>query len=77
MAASRRCFPAVVKLLDHIMGNLSTLPPGAEVDINNVAMRLALDMTGAARCIIPACVLACLQAPFQSLSGAPSPAASG
>lgn len=46
----RRCFPAVVKLLDHIMGNLSTLPAGAEVDINNVAMRLALDMTGAAPC---------------------------
>jgi hypothetical protein len=43
----RRCFPAVVKLLDHIMGNLAALPAGADVDVNNVAMRLALDMTGA------------------------------
>ena len=44
----------MVKLLDHIMGNLALLPASAEVDINNVAMRLALDMTGVALGI-PAC----------------------
>ena len=37
----------MVKLLDHIMGNLAALEAGADVDINNVAMRLALDLTGA------------------------------
>ena len=43
----RTCFPAVVGVLDHIIANMASLGPGAELDMNNVTMRFALDVTGA------------------------------
>ena len=43
----RRCFPAVVRVLDQIVANLAAMPAGSELDVNNVTLRLALDITGA------------------------------
>ena len=42
----RKGFPGAVKVLDNIVTNMAALPGGAEVDINNVTLRLALDITG-------------------------------
>lgn len=36
----------MVKILDQIVANIMALPPGEEVDVNNVTLRLALDITG-------------------------------
>lgn len=42
----RNGFPEVVRILDQVVGNLGALAPGEEVDVNNVTLRLALDITG-------------------------------
>jgi hypothetical protein len=36
----------VVKILDQIVANILALPPEEELDVNNVTLRLALDITG-------------------------------
>ncbi len=45
-AACRNGFPDVVKILDQIVDNMLKLPPGEELDINNVTLRFAVDVTG-------------------------------
>ena len=42
----RSGFPEVVKTLDQVVSNMAGMPPGSELDINNVTLRLALDITG-------------------------------
>ena len=42
----RKGFPAVVEILDHIVANMAAMPLGSELDINNITLRLALDITG-------------------------------
>lgn len=42
----RKGFPAVVRILDDTIANMAALAPGSELDINNVTMRLAMDITG-------------------------------
>ena len=44
----RKGFPAVVGILDRVVANMAAQhrQPGAELDINNVTLRLALDITG-------------------------------
>lgn len=43
----RNGFPSVQKVLDQVLGNMrATLAPGHEIDINNVALRLTLDING-------------------------------
>ncbi|BDA50154.1 Cytochrome P450 3A13 [Coccomyxa sp. Obi] len=39
-------FPDVVKILDQIVDNMLKLAPGEELDINNVTLRFAMDVTG-------------------------------
>ena len=42
----RKGFPAVLHILDRVIANMASMPPGSELDINNITLRLALDMTG-------------------------------
>lgn len=46
MRACRNGFPDVVKILDQIVANMLKLAPGEELDINNVTLRFAMDVTG-------------------------------
>ena len=36
----------MVRILDRVVANMAAMLPGAELDINNVTLRLALDITG-------------------------------
>jgi hypothetical protein len=38
----------VVKILDQVIANMAAMPAGSEVDVNNVTLRLSLDITGGA-----------------------------
>ena len=45
--AHRKSFPGMVSIINQVIGNMSSMPPGSELDINNVTLRLALDINGA------------------------------
>ena len=36
----------MIKILTKVIGNLNKLPPGSELDMNNVTLRISLDVTG-------------------------------
>ena len=42
----RRGFPDVIAILDRVVANMAGMPPGTELDMNNVTLRIALDVTG-------------------------------
>ena len=42
----RNGFPDVIKILTKVIGNMNKLPPGSELDMNNVTLRISLDVTG-------------------------------
>ena len=42
----RRGFPGVLRVLDKVIDNMAGMPPGAELDMNNVTLRISLDVTG-------------------------------
>jgi hypothetical protein len=42
----RNGFPNVVQILDQIVGNLQRVGSQEDVDVNNVTLRLAMDVTG-------------------------------
>ena len=42
----RNGFPDVIKILTKVIDNMSKLPPGTELDMNNVTLRISLDVTG-------------------------------
>ncbi len=46
MSVGRDAFPAVLKVLEQIIGNLEDGGPGVEADLNNLMMRFAMDVTG-------------------------------
>ncbi|CAL5223031.1 g5486 [Coccomyxa viridis] len=39
-------FPDVIKILTKVIANMSKLQPGTELDMNNVTLRISLDVTG-------------------------------
>lgn len=42
----RDSFPAILRVLEQIVSNIADGGPGHEADLNNVAMRFAMDVTG-------------------------------
>lgn len=44
----RKGFPAALRILDDTIANMTSLLPGSELDINNVSLRVAMDITGEA-----------------------------
>lgn len=42
----RDAFPAILKVLEQVISNVTAAGPGCEVDVNNLAMRFAMDVTG-------------------------------
>ena len=42
----RRGFPDVIAILNKVIANMANMPPGTELDMNNVTLRIALDVTG-------------------------------
>lgn len=42
----RRGFPDVIRILDRVVANMAGVPPGTELDMNNVTLRISLDVTG-------------------------------
>ena len=44
----RKGFPAALRILDDTVANMTALLSGSEVDINNISMRVAMDITGEA-----------------------------
>lgn len=46
MCMCRDAFPAILKVLEQVMSNVTAAGPGCEVDVNNLAMRFAMDVTG-------------------------------
>lgn len=44
--ACRNGFPDVIKILTKVINNMTRLPPGSELDMNNVTLRISLDVTG-------------------------------
>ena len=43
----------MVKVLDQVIFNMTSMPPASELDINNITLRLALDITGSQQLHIP------------------------
>ena len=42
----RNAYPGVLQKVNEVTANFQALGPAADIDINNVAMRFALDVTG-------------------------------
>ena len=42
----RDAFPAILKVLEQVISNVTAAGPECEVDVNNLAMRFAMDVTG-------------------------------
>ena len=42
----RNGFPDVIQTLAKVIRNMSQLPAGTQLDMNNITMRIALDITG-------------------------------
>ena len=36
----------MIAILDRVVANMAGMPPGTELDMNNVTLRIALDVTG-------------------------------
>lgn len=36
----------MISILDEVIANMASMPPGTELDMNNVTLRIALDVTG-------------------------------
>ena len=36
----------MIKILTKVISNMNKLPPGSELDMNNVTLRISLDVTG-------------------------------
>ena len=45
----------MVSIINQVIGNMSSMPPGSELDINNVTLRLALDINGACFYFLACC----------------------
>lgn len=47
LPARRNGFPGAVRVLDAVVAKMAAMPLGSEIDVNNVTLRLSLDITGA------------------------------
>ena len=51
----RSGFPSILSKVLEVVGNLERLGPTADVDVNNITMRFAMDITGM-QSILPSCI---------------------
>ena len=42
----RKSFPGILSIVDQVIHTMARMPQGSELDINNITLRLALDING-------------------------------